>query len=101
MRYAGRAIGCPPGGQIGGVWVSFGEGNEFIVISAVVLGGTSLFGGKGSIIPGAIVGILPVTTIMNGLAMINASPYVYTIVRGTIIFVAVMFDSVAYKGELR
>lgn len=88
-------------GQIGGVAVSFGEGNEFIVISAVVLGGTSLFGGKGSIIPGAIVGILLVTTIMNGLAMINASPYVYTIVRGAIIFVAVMVDSVAYKGELR
>ncbi len=88
-------------GQIGGVSVSFGEGNEFIVISAAVLGGTSLFGGKGSIIPGAIVGILLVTTIMNGLAMINASPYVYTIVRGAIIFVAVMVDSVAYKGELR
>ena len=88
-------------GQIGGVSVSFGEGNEFIVISAAVLGGTSLFGGKGSIIPGAIVGILLVTTIMNGLAMINASPYVYTIVRGAIIFVAVMADSVAYKGELR
>ncbi len=88
-------------GQIGGVSVSFGEGNEFIVISAAVLGGTSLFGGKGSIIPGAIVGILLVTTIMNGLAMINASPYVYTIVRGAIIFLAVMVDSVAYKGELR
>ena len=88
-------------GQIGGVSVSFGEGNEFIVISAAVLGGTSLFGGKGSIIPGAIVGILLVTTIMNGLAMINASPYVYTIVRGAIIFVAVMVDSVSYKGELR
>jgi ribose/xylose/arabinose/galactoside ABC-type transport system permease subunit len=88
-------------GQIGGVSVSFGEGNEFIVISAAVLGGTSLFGGKGSIIPGAIVGILLVTTIMNGLAMINASPYVYTIVRGAIIFVAVMVDSVGFKGELR
>jgi ribose/xylose/arabinose/galactoside ABC-type transport system permease subunit len=88
-------------GQIGCVAVNFGEGNEFIVISAVVLGGTSLFGGKGSVIPGAIVGILLVTTIMNGLAMVNASPYVYTIVRGAIIFVAVMADSVAYKGELR
>ena len=88
-------------GQIGGVAVNFGEGNEFIVIAAVVLGGTSLFGGKGSIIPGALVGILLVTTIMNGLAMVNASPYVYTIVRGGIIFLAVMVDSVGFKGELR
>ena len=88
-------------GQIGGVSVTFGEGNEFIVIAAVVLGGTSLFGGKGTVIPGALVGILLVTTIMNGLAMVNASPYVYTIVRGAIIFVAVMVDSFNYRGELR
>lgn len=88
-------------GQIGSVAVNFGEGNEFIVISAAVLGGTSLFGGKGSIIPGAIIGIVLVTTIMNGLAMVNASPYVYTIVRGLIIFFAVMVDSINFKGELR
>lgn len=88
-------------GQIGCVSITFGEGNEFIVISAAVLGGTSLFGGKGSIIPGAIIGIILVTTIMNGLAMVNASPYVYTIVRGCIIFFAVMIDSIKYKGELR
>lgn len=88
-------------GQIGVVAIGFGEGNEFIVISAAVLGGTSLFGGKGSIIPGAIIGIILVTTIMNGLAMVNASPYVYTITRGLIIFFAVMIDCVKYKGELR
>jgi len=88
-------------GQVGAISISFGEGNEFIAISAAVLGGTSLFGGKGSIIPGAIIGIILVTTIMNGLAMVNASPYVYTIVRGCIIFFAVMVDSIKYKGELR
>jgi ribose/xylose/arabinose/galactoside ABC-type transport system permease subunit len=88
-------------GQVGAITISFGEGNEFIAISAAVLGGTSLFGGKGSIIPGAIIGIILVTTIMNGLAMVNASPYVYTIVRGCIIFFAVMVDSIKYKGELR
>ncbi len=88
-------------GQIGAVSITFGEGNEFIVIAAAVLGGTSLFGGKGSIIPGAIIGIVLVTTIMNGLAMVNASPYIYTIVRGCIIFFAVMVDSINYKGDLR
>jgi hypothetical protein len=50
-------------------------------VSGGVLGGTSLFGGKGSILPGAVIGILLVTTIMNGLAMMNASPFIYTIVR--------------------
>ena len=88
-------------GQIGSVSSGFGEGNEFIVISAAVLGGASLFGGKGNIFPGAVVGIVLITTIMNGLAMMNASPFLYTIVRGLIIFFAVALDSVNYKGELR
>ena len=97
----GALGGILSAGQIGSVAAGFGEGNEFIVISAAVLGGTSLFGGKGNIIPGAIIGIILITTIMNGLAMMNASPFVYTIVRGVIIFVAIALDSVQRKGELR
>ncbi len=88
-------------GQIGSVAAGFGEGNEFFVISAAVLGGTSLFGGKGNILPGAVIGIILITTIMNGLAMMNASPFIYTIVRGVIIFVAIALDSIGHKGELR
>ncbi len=97
----GAIGGVLSAGQIGSVPLSFGEGNEFVVISAAVLGGASLFGGKGNILPGAITGIILITTIMNGLSMINASPYVYTIVRAVIIFLAVMVDSINYKGELR
>lgn len=97
----GALGGILSAGQIGSVAAGFGEGNEFIVISAAVLGGTSLFGGKGNILPGAVIGIILITTIMNGLAMMNASPFVYTIVRGVIIFVAIALDSVQRKGELR
>lgn len=97
----GALGGLLSAGQIGSVPLSFGEGNEFIIISAAVLGGTSLFGGKGNIIPGALVGIILITTIMNGLSMMNASPYIYTIVRALIIFLSVMVDSIEYKGELR
>lgn len=97
----GALGGILSAGQIGSVTLSFGEGNEFIIISAAVLGGTSLFGGKGNIIPGAIIGIVLITTIMNGLSMINASPYIYTLVRAFIIFLAVMVDSIKHKGELR
>jgi ribose/xylose/arabinose/galactoside ABC-type transport system permease subunit len=88
-------------GQVGAVAVYFADGNEFLVISAAVLGGTSLFGGKASVLPGALIGIVLVTTIVNGMTMMNASPYAYKIVRGGIIFLAVMVDSVNYKGELR
>lgn len=97
----GALGGILSAGQIGSVSAGFGEGNEFIVISAAVLGGTSLFGGKGSILPGAIIGIILITTIMNGLAMVNASPFIYTIVRGCIIFIAIAIDSIGHKGELR
>ncbi len=88
-------------GQIQSIAMNFASGHEFVVISAVVLGGTSLFGGKGSVFPGAIIGICLVTTVFNGMTMMNASPYAYTIVRGAIIFLAVMADSVNYKGDLR
>ena len=97
----GALGGILSAGQIGSVSAGFGEGNEFIVISAAVLGGTSLFGGKGNILPGAVIGIILITTIMNGLAMMNASPFIYTIVRGVIIFVAIALDSIGHKGELR
>ena len=88
-------------GQVANVAVYFADGSEFLVISAAVLGGTSLFGGKGSVLPGALVGILLVTTIVNGMTMMNVSPYAYKIVRGGIIFLAVLVDSVNYRGELR
>ncbi|MCE1254997.1 MAG: ABC transporter permease [Anaerolineae bacterium] len=88
-------------GQVANVAVYFADGNEFLVISAAVLGGTSLFGGKGSVFPGALIGIILVTTIVNGMTMMNASPYAYKIVRGAIIFLAVMVDSINFKGELR
>lgn len=42
-----------------------------------------------------------INTIVNGLTMMSANPYVYTIVRGIIIFLAVMIDCMKYKGELR
>jgi len=97
----GAIGGILSAGQIGSVPAGFGEGNEFIVISAAVLGGTSLFGGKGNIFPSAVIGIILITTIMNGLAMINASPYIYTIVKGLIIFLSVALDSIKHTGELR
>ena len=88
-------------GANGSVPSTFADGNEFIIIPAAVLGGISLFGGKGTVFPGSIIGILLIYTIVNGLTMMAANPYVYTIVRGIIIFLAVMVDSMNYKGALR
>jgi ribose transport system permease protein len=87
--------------QVGAVTPDFGRGSEFLVISAAVLGGVSLFGGKGRIFPGALIGVLIITCIENGLVLVGANPYSYTVVRGLVIFLAVMVDCVRNKGELR
>ncbi len=80
---------------------NFAQGDEFVVISSSVIGGASLFGGKGKVLPGAIIGIVMVQAIVNGLTMIGASAYTYTIFRGIIIFIAVMVDSIKFSGEIR
>ncbi|GAA1288186.1 ABC transporter permease [Planotetraspora silvatica] len=75
--------------RLGAVQPSIGDGYELTVITAVVLGGTSLFGGRGSI-TGTVLGALVLTTAQTGLVFSGASPYVFDIVRGGILLVAVI-----------
>ena len=73
--------------------VSVGNNLEFLAITAAVLGGTSLFGGTGSILPGTIIGVLFTMSIENGLGILGANPYIYPIVRGVVIYLAMFTDS--------
>jgi ribose transport system permease protein len=66
----------------------WGEGDELSVIAAVVLGGTSLFGGTGSVI-GTIIGSLLIGLINNGLILMGLEYSQQLIVRGAIIILAV------------
>lgn len=70
-----------------------GMGMEFLAITAVVLGGTSLFGGKGSFVPGTFVGVIFLMAIENGLGVLSVDPYLYPIIRGGVIFLAMLMDS--------
>jgi ribose/xylose/arabinose/galactoside ABC-type transport system permease subunit len=70
-----------------------GTGMEFIAVASAVIGGISLFGGEGKIIPGVIFGVLTIQLIENGLNLLGASPYAYPFVRGSIIFIAMYADS--------
>jgi len=65
-----------------------GEGDELSVIAAAVLGGTSLFGGTGSVV-GSIVGSLMIGVINNGLLLMGLEYSQQLIARGAIIIVAV------------
>ncbi|MBI0579332.1 ABC transporter permease [Neobacillus cucumis] len=68
-----------------------GEGYELDAIEAVVIGGTSLFGGVGSII-GTLAGVLIIGVMNNGLDLLNVSSYYQQILKGAIIVIAVLLD---------
>lgn len=87
--------------QVGAVTPTLGDGFQFVITSAAVLGGVSLFGGKGKILPGALIGVLLFTIIEDGLVLMNANPYAYTVVRGMVIFFAVAVDCIRNKNELK
>ena len=65
-----------------------GEGDELSVIAAAVLGGTSLFGGKGTVI-GSVIGALMIGVINNGLILMGLEYPQQLIARGSIIVLAV------------
>jgi ribose/xylose/arabinose/galactoside ABC-type transport system permease subunit len=79
--------------QLGSVSLHTGVGLEFTGIAAIVIGGISLFGGRGTIIPGVLFGIITLAIIETGLIFLGASPYVYSFIRGGIIFAAMYLDS--------
>ncbi len=79
--------------QTGAVSPSFGQQREFAAIAAAVLGGTSLFGGRGSVLPGTLMGAVLIQTVENGLVIVNADPYIYPLATSGIIFIAVLLDS--------
>lgn len=75
-------------------------GFELQVIAAVVLGGTSLMGGKGSM-AGTVLGTLTIAVIGNGLILLNVSPFFTQIVTGTIILAAVWMNTRLFGSKFR
>lgn len=69
-----------------------GTAFELEVITAVVLGGTSLMGGRGSVI-GSAIGALTLGIISNGLVLLRVDVYWVPIVQGTILIVAIFLNS--------
>lgn len=67
-------------------------GAELDIIAAVVLGGISLSGGRGSIL-GTVLGMLVLGTMANGMTLTNVSPYWQVLLRGVVLMAAVSLDS--------
>lgn len=68
-----------------------GQSYEMDAIAAVVLGGTSLSGGKGRMF-GTLIGVLIIGTLNNGLNLLGVSSFYQQVVKGIVIIVAVLLD---------
>ncbi|NHB75396.1 ATP-binding cassette domain-containing protein [Rhodobacter calidifons] len=82
--------------QIGRLDAGFGEGREFDVIAAAVLGGASLFGGVGSVW-GAVLGATLIQTVKLGRVFTGVNLYLQPMMQGLIILIAVLADGVREK----
>jgi len=76
----------------GGSW-------ELWAIAASVIGGTSLFGGRGTIL-GTVIGASIMGVVVNGMVWIRVSSYLQDVVLGVILIIAVTYDTVRRRKEL-
>ena len=75
-----------------------GTGYELDSIAAVVIGGTSLSGGKGTI-TGTVIGALIIGVLNNGLVLLNVSPFWQQVIKGFVILLAVILDRMNEKKK--
>lgn len=82
--------------RLASLGLDMGNGMEFTCITAVALGGTSLYGGQGGL-AGTVIGVLIVTALENIMRLANISAYLYDVVLGLVIFIAVSLDLMRRK----
>ncbi len=82
--------------QLGAGAPQAATGIELSVIAAVILGGTSLSGGKGTI-TGTLLGVLILGTLNNGLTLLNVTSYYQEVARGVVLLLAVGLDQLRLR----
>lgn len=75
-----------------------GMSYELDAIAAVVIGGTSLAGGRGTIL-GTVLGAIIIGVLNNGLVLLNVSPFWQQVIKGLVILLAVIIDKANAKAE--
>jgi len=92
MGLIAGAAGILFAARVGTALSTAGSGAELRVITAVILGGASLTGGKGSI-PGALIGVVFIALVSNAIILIGIPSELQDFVVGTILVLAVALDS--------
>lgn len=87
-------------GRVDAVYPMAGVDWESDAIAAVIVGGASFFGGKGTI-SGTFVGVMLIAVLRNGLNLLGISPDMQTVVLGSVIILAVFIDVVRNGGFKR
>jgi ribose transport system permease protein len=77
-----------------------GTGTEMDVVTAVVIGGVSVNGGKGTMV-GAFLGAVIIGILSNGLTILNIGEYYQQVVKGVVLILAVAFDVLANKESVK
>ncbi len=72
---------------------SIAQGLEFDAISAAIIGGTALSGGRGTV-TGTLLGVLFIAELANGMVLLGVNPYAQNVVRGAIVLIAVLISTV-------
>ncbi len=91
MGFLSGVAGIVLASYVGYGTIAAGEGYELDAIAAAILGGTSTLGGEGTVL-GAIVGALIMTSLTNGLQVLNVQPSWQYILKGAILVLAVYAD---------
>ena len=86
--------------QLGVGDTTIGTGFLFTAITAVVLGGTLLVGGRGGVIR-TLIGVAIITVLANGLILVGVDPYIQTAVQGLVIVVAVIASGWSLRRRVR
>ena len=83
--------------QVGAAMPNAGEAALMDVITAVILGGISLSGGKGRLI-GTLIGVLILAVLQNGMVLLGVQSFYQMMIRGAVIIIAVFLDTVRGGG---
>lgn len=83
-------------GRLNSALPSAANGLELQVIAGIVIGGTSLAGGRGSIV-GTLIGVLLIGVINNGLTLLGVNPFYTQFIQGVVIFAAVLLDALSQR----